>query len=189
MSGSGYAVMSAAPQLLATAALAPYGFCQMLFAQINRFVPAHLFSGLYRPKLIAEYAKTGSFEALNQKLITILKISNYILALSLAVFFGLWRHPHGLAFRRKIRGCPWFDAAVRAPDADRQLSPGPHGPLQHDRARGFPKTRFAGHAFGRAARFPLRLGGSRRLWSRPLARSAGNHLRCRDHLPDQEVGA
>ncbi len=87
MSGSGHAVMSAAPQLLATAALAPYGFCQTLFAQINRFVPAHLFSGLYRPKLVAEYTKTGSFEALNRRLITILKISNYILALSLAVFF------------------------------------------------------------------------------------------------------
>ncbi len=87
MSGSSYAMMSAAPQLLATAALAPYGFCQTLFTQLNRFLPAHLFSGLYRPKLVAEYAKTGSFETLNRQLIMILKISNYILAMSLAVFF------------------------------------------------------------------------------------------------------
>lgn len=87
MSGSGYAVMSAAPNLLATAALAPYGFCQTLFTQLNRFLPAHLFSGLYRPKLIAQYTKTGSFEILNRQLIMILKISNYILAASIAVFF------------------------------------------------------------------------------------------------------
>ncbi len=87
MSGSGHAVMSAAPQLLATAALAPYGFCQTLFTQLNRFLPAHLFSGLYRPKLVAEFAKTGSFEKLNRQLIMILKISNYIFAMSLAVFF------------------------------------------------------------------------------------------------------
>lgn len=86
MSGSGYAVMSMAPQLLATAALAPYGFCQTLFAQLNRFLPAHLFSGLYRPKLVAEYAKTKSFQGLNRQLIMILKISNYILAVSIAVF-------------------------------------------------------------------------------------------------------
>ncbi len=86
MSGSGHALMSVAPQLLATAALAPYGFCLTLFGQINRFLPAHLFAGLYRPKLVAEYVKNGSFEALNLRLITILKVSNYILALSLAVF-------------------------------------------------------------------------------------------------------
>ena len=87
MSGSGYAVMSAAPQLLATAALAPYGFCQTLFAQLNRFLPAHLFSGLYRPKLVAQYTKNGDFPTLNRQLNLILKISNYILAMCLAVFF------------------------------------------------------------------------------------------------------
>ncbi len=87
MSGSGYAVMSAAPQFLATAALAPYGFCQTLFTQLNRFLPAHLFSGLYRPRLVSQYTKTGSFEVLNRQLNIILKISNYILAMSIAVFF------------------------------------------------------------------------------------------------------
>lgn len=91
MSGSGYAVMSAAPNLLATAALAPYGFCQTLFAQLNRFLPAHLFSGLYRPKLVAQYTKTRSFEVLNRQLVTILKISNYMLAMSIAVFFAYGR--------------------------------------------------------------------------------------------------
>lgn len=87
MSGSGYAVMSVAPQLLATAALAPYGFCQTLFTQLNRFVPAHLFSGLYRPRLVSQYTKTGSFEKLNRQLNIILKVSNYILTMGIAVFF------------------------------------------------------------------------------------------------------
>ncbi|MDH3661079.1 MAG: hypothetical protein OEU92_13825, partial [Alphaproteobacteria bacterium] len=86
MSGSGYAVMTAAPHLLTTIALAPYGFCQTLFSQLNRFLPAHLFSGLYRPRLIAQYTKTGSFEALNWQLILILKVSNYILAAGIVVF-------------------------------------------------------------------------------------------------------
>ena len=87
MSGSGYAVMSAAPQLLTTAALAPYGFCQTLFTQLNRFLPAHLFSGLYRPRLVSQYTKTGDFSALNRQVNLILKISNYILAMCIAVFF------------------------------------------------------------------------------------------------------
>ncbi|MGI9449480.1 MAG: oligosaccharide flippase family protein [Geminicoccaceae bacterium] len=87
MSGSGYAVMSAAPQLLATAALAPYGFCQTLFTQLNRFLPAHLFSGLYRPRLVSQYTKTGDFAALNRQVNLILKVSNYILAMCIAVFF------------------------------------------------------------------------------------------------------
>lgn len=86
MSGSGYAVMTAAPQLLTTVALAPYGFCQTLFTQLNRFLPAHLFSGLYRPRLISQYTKTGSFSDLNWQLIVILKVSNYILAAGIAVF-------------------------------------------------------------------------------------------------------
>ena len=86
MSGSGYAVMTAAPHLLTTIALAPYGFCQTLFSQLNRFLPAHLFSGLYRPRLISQYTKTGSFEALNWQLIVILKVSNYILAAGIAIF-------------------------------------------------------------------------------------------------------
>lgn len=86
MSGGGHAVMTAAPYLLTTLALAPYGFCQTLFTQLNRFLPAHLFSGLYRPRLISQYAKTGSFDTLNWQLIVILKVSNYILAASIAVF-------------------------------------------------------------------------------------------------------
>ncbi|MGI9508455.1 MAG: lipopolysaccharide biosynthesis protein [Geminicoccaceae bacterium] len=87
MSGSGYAVMTAAPHLLTTIALAPYGFCQTLFTQLNRFLPAHLFSGLYRPRLISQYTKTGSFGALNWQLIVILKVSNYILAGGIAIFW------------------------------------------------------------------------------------------------------
>jgi len=87
MSGSGYAVMTAAPHLLTTIALAPYGFCQTLFSQLNRFLPAHLFSGLYRPRLIAKYTETGSFGDLNWQLIVILKVSNYILAAGIAVFW------------------------------------------------------------------------------------------------------
>jgi len=86
MSGSGYAVMTAAPHFLSAVALAPYGFCQTLFAQLNRFLPAHLFSGLYRPRLIAQYTKTGSFGDLNWQLVVILKVSNYILAAGIAVF-------------------------------------------------------------------------------------------------------
>lgn len=87
MSGSGYAVMTAAPHLMTTAALAPYGFCQTLFSQLNRFLPAHLFSGLYRPRLISQYTKTRSFGTLNWQLIVILKVSNYILAAGIAVFW------------------------------------------------------------------------------------------------------
>jgi O-antigen/teichoic acid export membrane protein len=49
-------------------------------------LPAHLFSGLYRPRLVSQYAKTGSFEALNRQLIVILKISNYIIAGGIALF-------------------------------------------------------------------------------------------------------
>lgn len=87
MSGSGYAVMTAAPHLLSTIVLAPYGFCQTLFSQLNRFLPAHLFSGLYRPRLISQYTKTGRFDSLNWQLIVILKVSNYILAAGITVFF------------------------------------------------------------------------------------------------------
>ena len=87
MSGGGHAVMAAAPQVLATAALAPYGFCQTLFTQLQRLLPAHLFSGLYRPRMISQYARTGDFKHLNQQLILILKISNYVLAGGLAAFF------------------------------------------------------------------------------------------------------
>ncbi|MEM8948484.1 MAG: oligosaccharide flippase family protein [Pseudomonadota bacterium] len=86
MSGSGYAVMTAAPHLLTTLAVAPYGFCQTLFTQLNRFLPAHLFSGLYRPRLVSQYTKTGSFDDLNRQLIIILKVSNYILAAAIAIF-------------------------------------------------------------------------------------------------------
>lgn len=86
MSGSGYAVMTAAPHLLTTIAVAPYGFCQTLFTQLNRFLPAHLFSGLYRPRLVSQYTKTGSFDDLNRQLIVILKVSNYILAAAIAIF-------------------------------------------------------------------------------------------------------
>ena len=87
MSGGGHAVMAAAPQVLTTVALAPYGFCQTLFTQLQRLLPAHLFSGLYRPRMISQYARTGDFTRLNQQLILILKISNYVLACGLAVFF------------------------------------------------------------------------------------------------------
>ena len=86
MSGSGHAVMMAAPHLFASAAVASFGFCLTLFSQLNRFLPAHLFSGLYRPRLVSQYTKTGSFEALNRQLVVILKISNYIIACSIAVF-------------------------------------------------------------------------------------------------------
>jgi hypothetical protein len=86
MLGSGYALMSVAPQMLAVAALAPFGFCLTLFGQIYRFLPAHLFSGLFRPKLIAEYTKTKSFKALNRQIIMILKISNYTLAAGISIF-------------------------------------------------------------------------------------------------------
>lgn len=86
MSGSGYTVMTTAPHLLTTIAVAPYGFCQTLFAQLNRFLPAHLFSGLYRPRLVSQYTKTGSFDDLNRQLIIILKVSNYILAAGIAIF-------------------------------------------------------------------------------------------------------
>jgi O-antigen/teichoic acid export membrane protein len=86
MSGSGLAVMTAAPQVLTTVALAPYGFCQTLFSQLQRFLPAHLFSGLYRPRMIAQYTKTQDFKHLNQQLILILKISNYVLLGGLSVF-------------------------------------------------------------------------------------------------------
>jgi len=101
MSGSGYAVMSAAPQLLTTAALAPYGFCQTLFTQLNRFLPAHLFSGLYRPRLVSQFAKTGDFDVLNRQLNLILKISNYILAMCIAVFFVYGDAILGLVSRGK----------------------------------------------------------------------------------------
>ncbi|MGI9437653.1 MAG: lipopolysaccharide biosynthesis protein, partial [Geminicoccaceae bacterium] len=87
MLGSGYSLMTIAPQMLTVAALAPFGFCLTLFGQIYRFLPAHLFSGLFRPKLIAEYTKSRSFERLNQQIIMILKISNYTLAAGISIFF------------------------------------------------------------------------------------------------------
>ena len=61
--------------------------CQTLFTQLQRLLPAHLFSGLYRPRMISQYARTGDFNRLNQQLILILKISNYVLAGGLAAFF------------------------------------------------------------------------------------------------------
>ncbi|NJO36349.1 MAG: oligosaccharide flippase family protein [Rhizobiales bacterium] len=86
MLGSNHALMTVAPQMLSVAALAPFGFCLTLFGQIYRFLPAQLFSGLYRPKLIAEYTKSRNFGALNRQIIMILKISNYVLACGLALF-------------------------------------------------------------------------------------------------------
>ncbi len=105
MSGSGYAVMSAAPHLLATAVLAPYGFCQTLFSQLNRFLPAHLFAGLYRPRLIARYTETGNFGDLNWQLVVILKVSNYILAAGMAVFYA-----YGAEILALISGGKYADA-------------------------------------------------------------------------------
>lgn len=86
MLGSGYALMTVAPQMLSVAALAPFGFCLTLFGQIYRFLPAHLFSGLYRPKLIATYTAGRNFAKLNSQIIMILKISNYTLAAGTAIF-------------------------------------------------------------------------------------------------------
>jgi O-antigen/teichoic acid export membrane protein len=86
MLGSNHALMTVAPQMLTVAALAPFGFCLTLFGQIYRFLPAQLFSGLFRPKLIAEYTKSRSFERLNRHIVMILKISNYVLAGGLAIF-------------------------------------------------------------------------------------------------------
>lgn len=86
MLGSNYALMTVAPQMISVAALAPFGFCLTLFGQIYRFLPAQLFSGLFRPKLIAQYTKTQSFSALNRQIVMILKISNYVLAGGLAIF-------------------------------------------------------------------------------------------------------
>ncbi len=86
MLGSNHALMTVAPQMLTVAALAPFGFCLTLFGQIYRFLPAQLFSGLFRPKLIAEYTKSRSFSRLNRHIVMILKISNYALAGGLAIF-------------------------------------------------------------------------------------------------------
>lgn len=86
MLGSNHALMTVAPQMLTVASLAPFGFCLTLFGQIYRFLPAQLFSGLFRPKLIAEYTKSRSFERLNRHIAMILKISNYVLAGGLAIF-------------------------------------------------------------------------------------------------------
>ena len=86
MSGSGHSVMMAAPHLFTSAVIASFGFCLTLFSQLNRFLPAHLFSGLYRPRLVSTYAKNGNFENLNRQLIIILKISNYIIAGGISVF-------------------------------------------------------------------------------------------------------
>lgn len=86
MSGSGHSVMMAAPHLFAAAAIASFGFCLTLFSQLNRFLPAHLFSGLYRPRLVSTFARSGSFSNLNRQLIIILKISNYMIAGGIAVF-------------------------------------------------------------------------------------------------------
>jgi O-antigen/teichoic acid export membrane protein len=86
MLGSNHALMTVAPQLLTVAALAPFGFCLTLFGQIYRFLPAQLFSGLFRPKLIAEYTKSRSFTRLNRHIVMILKISNYALLGGLAIF-------------------------------------------------------------------------------------------------------
>ncbi|MEZ5935261.1 MAG: oligosaccharide flippase family protein [Alphaproteobacteria bacterium] len=86
MLGSNHALMTVAPQMLTVAALAPFGFCVTLFGQVYRFLPAQLFSGLYRPKLIAEYTKSRNFRTLNRQITMILKISNYALASGFALF-------------------------------------------------------------------------------------------------------
>lgn len=85
-----------ASRLVGVPALAAFGFAQNLTGFLDRSLPAQLFLGLLRPRVIAAYVSDRSFGELRRRIALILKVSSCAFAAVTAVFLALGRPALGL---------------------------------------------------------------------------------------------
>jgi O-antigen/teichoic acid export membrane protein len=78
-----------ASRLVGVSALAAFGFAQNLAGFVDRFLPAQLFLGLLRPRVIAAYVSDRSFGELQRRIGLILKVSSCALAAVTAVLVAV----------------------------------------------------------------------------------------------------
>ncbi len=86
MPGSPQVVVMVGAAVVSVSAFAAFGFARTLALQIQRALPAQLFIGLLRPKIVAGYAADQRFDQLNRRLVLISKVSNCLLAPLVAIF-------------------------------------------------------------------------------------------------------
>lgn len=96
MTAGGPLMTMLASRLIGVAALAEFGFAQNLTAYCDRFLPAQLFLGLLRPRVIAAYAEDRDPAELRRRVGLILKISSCALAAVTAVVVAVGRPALGL---------------------------------------------------------------------------------------------
>jgi len=80
-----------ASRLVGVTALATFGFAQNLARFLDRFLPAQLFLGLLRPRVIAAYVNDRSFGELGRRIALILKVSSCAFAAATAVLVAVGR--------------------------------------------------------------------------------------------------
>lgn len=81
--GSGQMMLLAIARFLGTEAAAMFGYARYLIEFIRRYLPGELLNGLIRPKLIADYATSKSFNKLNLNTKIIFKMNAAFLAFGL----------------------------------------------------------------------------------------------------------
>jgi hypothetical protein len=89
--GSGPLMTMLASRLVGVPALAAFGLAQNLTGYVDRFLPAQLFLGLLRPRVIAAYADDRNFGELRRRTALILKVSSCVLAAVTAVIVAVAR--------------------------------------------------------------------------------------------------
>jgi len=89
LTSSGPSMTMLASRLLDLPALATFGFAQNLTGFVDRFLPAQLFLGLLRPRVIATYVDDRSFGDLQRRIGLILKISSCALAVATALLVAV----------------------------------------------------------------------------------------------------
>lgn len=91
LTSSGPLVTMLASRLIDVPALAAFGFAQNLTGFVDRVLPAQLFLGLLRPRVIAAYGDDRNFAELRRRIALILKVSICALAAVTAVLIALGR--------------------------------------------------------------------------------------------------
>lgn len=86
MPGSPQVVVMVGAAVVSVSAFAAFGFARTLALHIQRALPAQLFIGLLRPKIVASYAADKRTDQLNRRIVLISKVSNCLLAPLVAVF-------------------------------------------------------------------------------------------------------
>jgi O-antigen/teichoic acid export membrane protein len=80
-----------ASRMLPVPALATFGFAHNLTGILERVLPAQLFIGLLRPRVIATYVNDRSFDELQRRIGLILKVSSCVFAAVTAVVVAVGR--------------------------------------------------------------------------------------------------